>query len=108
MAKSNYIQRAQDSLDLLLIADTHLANIKRACKAAVAYSFAQRMERFKQAKITLENELKRLSANVVGGLFAKLKKCSLISKLKAQISDVNRQIVEWINITYRHVFASNS
>jgi len=106
MATSNYTKRAQDSLDLLLIADIHLVNITRTCKAAVAYSVSQRMSRFKQAKAALESELKRLS-RAGGGWFAKLQNYSAIRKLKDKISDVNRQIVEWIDITYRHVFSAS-
>lgn len=106
MATNNYTKRAQDSLDLLVIADLHLANITRTCKAAVAYSVSQRMGRFKQTKEALEQELKRLS-RAGGGLFSRLKNYLAIQKLKTKILEVNRQIVEWIDITYRHVFSAS-
>lgn len=106
MAISNYKERAQDSLDILLVADIFIAKVKKTCKAAVAHTISKKMSCFAHTKVRLESQLKVLTKKVGNGFFAKLKYRTVIRELKAKLSEVNRQIVDWINSTYRYFFAT--
>ena len=106
MATSNYTKRAEDSLNLLAVAKAHITTIKQACKAPVASYVIKRMQIFTDAKVALEHEIEKLRR--AGGLFTKIKNYLAIRQLREKLSDVNRQIVEWVNLTYRHFFSASA
>lgn len=104
MAISNYTKRAQDSLDISAVADALVVLTKGECKKAIAHSVEQKVSAFKQFKSELEAKLVLLSTGA--GWFAKLKNRSALRKIKEQLSAINRQMVEWVNRTYRYFFAA--
>lgn len=106
MAISNYTKRAQDSLDISAVADALVVLAKGECKKAIAHSVEQKVSAFKQFKSELEAKLVLLSTSAVGGWFAKLKNRSALRKIKEQLSAINRQMVEWVNRTYRYFFVA--
>ncbi len=106
MANSKYTKRAQDSLDILVVADVFMANVKKSCKAAVAHSISQKISNFKKVKSSLEAQLKGMTAKMSGGFFAWIKYRSAVRELKNKMAEVNRNLVAWINSTYKYFFAA--
>lgn len=107
MAISNYIKRAEDSLDLSLVSDAFLIKVKDVCKGAITHSLTTKVKAFtnktKALELALEVQLTLLRES---GFFAKFRRNKIIRELKARIAAVKSEAVEWINRAYRYFFAT--
>ena len=102
---NKFNKRAQDSLDIQVVIDVFVQKVSTRCKAAVACGVANKVNALKEAKRALEAKLGRLLDHKAGGLISVIKNALKANKIKAELQDINKQIVEWINGVYRYYFA---
>lgn len=102
---NKFNKRAVDSLDIQVVIDVFIQKVTARCKAAVAAGVSNKVNSLKAAKASLEAKLVKALDARAGGLISTIKKALLVSEIKAELKNINKQIVEWINSVYRYYFA---
>lgn len=94
-------KRAEDRLDLTVILGLHVSGLIQNSKASVAFATQRQAERLATMRRTLESQLKRLlnSSKSVLGYFTHL---VAVRKLKANLSELNQKILDWMCVTANH------
>lgn len=102
---TQYTKRAEDALDLIVVIDFYMNRITKMCKGAVAFSAHQQVARLKELKVRLESELVQCERKI-NGILSWLKFRKTIVKLKAELAELNKKIVHWVNSFYRYFAVS--
>lgn len=102
---TQYTKRAEDALDLIVVIDFYMSRITKMCKGAVAFSAHQQVARLQELKFRLETELVQCEGKIKG-VFSWLEFRKTAAKLKADLAEINKKIVHWVNSVYRY-FAVN-
>lgn len=100
----HYTKRATDTLDLIVVVDVYLTRIRATCKSAVAHTAQAQVERLKATRAALERDLAKIQGKVTG-VITWLKNRAAVGEIKKRLSEINNQIVTWINSVYRYFLA---
>jgi hypothetical protein len=98
-----YINLQDSPLDLGIAAEVVLQRVEKQCKQAVYVAARKQLARLNQLRQQLLGQLAQAKREASAGLFAWIKGCRKVSRIKHQLRDLRSRIVSWVNSLYQHV-----
>lgn len=99
----HYINLKDSPLDLGIAAEVVLQRVARECKQAVYVAARKQLSRLNQVRQQLLAQLAQAKREASAGLFAWIKGCRKVGRIKQQLQDLSCRIVSWVNSLYQHV-----